>query len=200
MDIETLKKKIILEYKNVTLGDAYTLPEEDYADTSYWYFDKRRTDLNLTEEEWVKQELYLLETGNWFIEDFEEAVNAIKEKRKMNNRYSNPFEIPVSYLNNYHTGFSFLKPQGFLFYTPAIMSSVLKDTEVLSSPSFLSWFYRLRSSNTFEEISKLLNCFTKAQIEVLKDFLLFISTLSREMKEGKEGVYKCLNNISLLGL
>ncbi|MDC4305438.1 hypothetical protein NQ624_04190 [Acinetobacter baumannii] len=199
MDIETLKNQIELEFKNVTLRDAYTLPEEDYADTSYWYFDKRRTNLNLTEEEWVKQELFLLETGNWFREDFKEAVNAIKEKRKMNNRYFNPFEIPVSYLNNYHTGFSFLKPQGFLFYTPAIMSSVLKDTEVLSSPCFLSWFYRLRRSNTFEEISKLLNCFTKAQIEVLKDFLLFISTLSLEMKEGKEGVDKCLNNISLLG-
>ncbi|MGB8811208.1 MAG: DUF6714 family protein [Acinetobacter calcoaceticus] len=196
MNIDTLKNQIELEFKNVTLGDAYTLPEEDYADTSYWYFDKRRTDLNLTEEEWVKQELYLLETGNWFREDFNEAVNAIKEKRKMNNRYFNPFEIPVSYLDNYYTGFSFLEPQGFLFYTPAIMSSVLKDTEVLSSPGFLSWFYRLRSSNTFEEISKLLNCFTKAQIEVLKDFLLFISTLSLEMKER---VGECLNNISLLG-
>ncbi|WP_445535971.1 DUF6714 family protein [Acinetobacter sp. G18] len=196
MNIDTLKNQIELEFKNVTLGDAYTLPEEDYADTSYWYFDKRRTDLNLTEEEWVKQELHLLETGSWFREDFKEAVNAIKEKRKMNNRYVNPFEIPVSYLNNYHTGFSFLKPQGFLFYTPAIMSSVLKDTEVLSSPSFLSWFYRLRWSNTFEAISKLLNCFTKAQIEVLKDFLLFISNLSLEMKER---VGECLNNISLLG-
>lgn len=196
MNIDTLKNQIEFEFKNVTLGNAYTLPEEDYADTSYWYFDKRRTDLNLTEEEWVKQELFLLETGNWFREDFKEAVNAIKEKRKMNNRYNNPFEIPVSYLDNYHTGFGFLEPQGFLFYTPAIMSSVLKDTEVLSSLSFFSWFYRLRSLNTFEEISKLLNCFTKAQIEVLKDFLLFISTLSLEMKEG---VDECLNNISLLG-
>lgn len=199
MNIDTLKNQIEFEFKNVTLGDAYTLPEEDYADTSYWYFDKRRTNLNLTEEEWVKQELFLLETGNWFREDFKEAVNAIKEKRKMNNRYSNPFEISVPYLNNYHTGFGFLEPQGFLFYTPAIMSSVLKDTEFLSSPSFLSWFYRLRSLNTFEEISKLLSCFTKAQIEVLKDFLLFTSNLSIEMKEGKEEVDKCLNNISLLG-
>lgn len=196
MNIENLKKRIELEFKNVTLGNAYTLPEEDYADTSYWYFDKRRTDLNLTEEEWIKQELRLLETGSWFREDFEEAVNAIKEKRKMNNRYSNPFEIPVLYLNNYHTGFSFLKPQGFLFYTPAIMSCVLKDTEVLSSNSFLSWFYRLRESNSFEVISKLLNCFTKAQIEVLKDFLLFISNISLEKKES---VDKCLNNIRLLG-
>jgi len=196
MNIDTLKNQIEFEFKNVTLGDAYTLPEEDYADTSYWYFDKRRTNLNLTEEEWVKQELFLLETGNWFREDFKEAVNAIKEKRKMNNRYSNPFEIPVSYLDNYYTGFSFLEPQGFLFYTPAIMSSVLKDTEVLSSPCFSYWFYRLKRSNTFEEISKLLNCFTKAQIEVLKDFLLFISILSLEMKER---VGECLNNISLLG-
>jgi hypothetical protein len=38
MNIDTLKKKITLEYKNVTLRDAYTLPEEDYADTSYWFF------------------------------------------------------------------------------------------------------------------------------------------------------------------
>lgn len=196
MNIDTLKNQIEFEFKNVTLGDAYTLPEEDYADTSYWYFDKRRTDLNLTEEEWIKQELYLLETGNWFRDEFNEAVNAIKEKRKMNNRYFNPFEIPVSYLDNYYTGFSFLEPQGFLFYTPAIMSSVLKDTEVLSSPSFSYWFYRLRRSNTFEEISQLLNCFTKAQIEVLKDFLLFISNISLEKKES---VDKCLNNMKLFG-
>lgn len=194
MDIETLKKQIVLEYKNVTLGDAYTLPEEDYADTSYWYFDKRRTDLNLTEEEWIRQELHLLETGSWFREDFEEAVNAIKEKRKMNNRYVNPFEIPVSYLNNYHTGFSFLKPQGFLFYTSAIMNCVLKDTEVLSSNSFSSWLFRISESDTFEKISKLLNFFTKAQIEVLKDFFLFIADI---FVEKKERVDKCLNNIRL---
>ena len=48
MNIYTLKKKITLEYKNVTLRDAYTLPEEDYADTSYWYFDKQHPDSNLT--------------------------------------------------------------------------------------------------------------------------------------------------------
>ncbi|CAI3111039.1 hypothetical protein MWMV17_MWMV17_00658 [Acinetobacter calcoaceticus] len=195
MNIENLKKRIELEFKNVTLGKAYTLPEEDYADTSYWYFDKNRTDLNLTEEEWIKHELHLLETGGWFREDFEEAVNAIKEKRKMYNRYSNPFEIPVSYLNNYHTGFGFLKPQGFLFYTPAIMNCVLKDTEVLSSNSFSSWLFRISTSDTFEEISKLLNFFTKAQIEVLKDFLLFILDISVEKKER---INKSLNNIKLL--
>lgn len=48
MNVDTLKKKIILEYENITLRDAYTLPEGDYADTSYWYFDKQHSDSNLT--------------------------------------------------------------------------------------------------------------------------------------------------------
>lgn len=48
MDIETLKKQIEQEYKGVTLGDNYTLAEEDYADTSYWYFDKQHSGSNLT--------------------------------------------------------------------------------------------------------------------------------------------------------
>ncbi|MFI8143550.1 hypothetical protein [Acinetobacter sp. ABJ_C5_2] len=48
MNIDTLKNQIEFEFKNVTLGYAYTLPEEDYADTSYWYFDKQHSDSNLT--------------------------------------------------------------------------------------------------------------------------------------------------------
>ncbi len=38
MNIDTLKNQIEFEFKNVTLGDAYTLPEEDYVDTILWYF------------------------------------------------------------------------------------------------------------------------------------------------------------------
>ncbi|RZK47849.1 MAG: hypothetical protein EOO99_12120 [Pedobacter sp.] len=165
MNTESLLRQIEVEFKNVTLGDDYTLPEEDYADTSYWYFDKRRPDLNLTEEEWANQEIQFFETSGWLTEDHEEAIQAIKEKRKMFNKYSNPFDIPILYLNSYATGFSYLKPQGYLFYTPAIMNCVLNDPElnrdekypnILYSNSFHSWVFRLRRANNPESIASLL--------------------------------------------
>ncbi|WP_228270382.1 hypothetical protein [Acinetobacter colistiniresistens] len=89
INAENLLEQIEVKFKNITLGDNYTLAEEDYADTSYWYFDKKHPDSNLTEEEWVNQELIFFETCGWLSADQEEATQAIKEKRKMINRFSN---------------------------------------------------------------------------------------------------------------
>lgn len=203
MSLETLFNQIKLEFQDVTLGDAYTLPEEDYADTSYWYFDKPHTDLNLTEEEWINQEIQFFETSGWLSPDIEEAILAIKDKRKMRNRFNNPFEIPNLYLNQYAVGFSFLKPMAYFFYTPAIMNSVLtdpdfnyglRDPEVLNFNSFNSWLNRLSRSNTEDLITDLLKFFNAKQIELLIDFL----HLALKLKSNSYLINDALNNIRLL--
>ncbi|WP_336932610.1 hypothetical protein [Acinetobacter bereziniae] len=203
MKNETLLNQIKLDFRNVTLGNAYTLPEEDYADTSYWYFDKKRTDLNISEDQWNNQEIQFFETSGWLSPDIDEAILAIKDKRKMRNRFNNPFEIPNLYLNQYAVGFSFLKPMAYLFYTPAIMNSVLtdpdfnyglRDPEVLNFNSFNSWLNRLSRSNTEDLITDLLKFFNAKQIELLIDFL----HLALKLKSNSYLINEALNNIHLL--
>ncbi|MFY0084830.1 hypothetical protein ABTP93_22390, partial [Acinetobacter baumannii] len=75
----------------------------------------------------------------WLAADQEEAIQAIKEKRKMANRFSNPLEIPSLYLNMHFTGFSYLTPQAYLFYSPAIMKHYLNEPDSLYSNSFRWW-------------------------------------------------------------
>lgn len=194
MNLKTLLMQIELEFKSVSLCDNYTLAEEDYADTSYWYFDKSRPDLNLTEDEWIDQEIRFFETCGWLSADQEEAIQAIKEKRKMFNRFSNPLDISVLYLNSYPTGFSYLKPQAYLFYTPAIMKYVLDDSDAFYSNSFSWWLYRLRDANSSESISELLKYFSEVQIEVLRNFLVYVSDSNVENGE----VNKAIDNLKLI--
>ena len=183
MNIDTLKKQIEQEYKDVTLGDNYTLAEEDYADTSYWYFDKQHPDSHLTAEEWASQELGFFETCGWLAADQEEAIQAIKEKRKMVNRFSNPLEIPSLYLNMYFTGFSYLAPQAYLFYTPAIMKHYLNEPDSLYSNSLTWWLHRLERANSPDLIKALLEYFDVQQVDVLEKFLLYVFKSSNEYKD-----------------
>ncbi|USA45197.1 hypothetical protein NDN11_10695 [Acinetobacter sp. C26M] len=194
INAETLLEQIEVKFKNITLGNNYTLAEEDYADTSYWYFDETQPDSNLTEEEWAKQEIRFFETCGWLSVDQEEAIQAIKEKRKMANRFSNPLDIPVLYLNCYSTGYSYLKPQAYLFYTPTIMKYFLSDTEIFYSNSFTSWLNRLIWADTSENVTELLQCFSKDQVLILKEFLLY----AEQSNIGNEEFNKALDNLKLI--
>lgn len=194
MSNENLLQKIRTAFQDVTLGEAYTLPEEDYADTSYWYFDKTRTNLNLTEEEWTKQEINCLEIRGWFPEDRQEAIYGMITKTKMTNRYTNPLEIPSIYLNRYFTGFSYLKPKAYLFYTPSVMIYVLSESDALNSLAFSWWLSRLSWADSPELVVELLKYFDEKQINILIDFLHHILSIKPDNNEIK----KSLNNIKLL--
>ncbi|MDO3665354.1 hypothetical protein [Acinetobacter higginsii] len=194
MDSNYLMKQVDFAFHNVELGNNYTLAEEDYADTSYWYFDKTHPDSNLTEEEWRDQESRFIETGGWLSADQTEALQAIEEKRKMINRFSNPLDIPILYLNCYSSGFSYLKPQAYLFYTPAIMKNFLEDQEVFYTNSFTSWLDRLTWANSLESILDLIRYFSKDQIEVLQDFLLYVLSSVVE----NDDVKIALDNLKLI--
>lgn len=197
MNTENLLQQIKLEFSNVSLGDDYTLPEEDYADTSRWHFDKTRVDLNLTEQEWANQEIHLINTSGWLPEERQEAINAIKEKRRMLNRYPNSIEIPSIYLDRYATGFGYLTPKAYLFYTPAIMIYTLSDSKGGDSESFTSWLNRLSWANNYELIADLLKYFDSAQIYILIDFLMNISR-KKDMNIDSTKIEICLNNMALL--
>jgi hypothetical protein len=194
MDKENLLKQIEQEFRHVTLGDNYTLAEEDYADTSYWHFDRPHPNSNLTEDEWAKQEIRFFETCGWLSADQEEAIHAIKQKRKMRNRFENPLNIPVLYLNMHFTGFSYLDSQAYLFYTPAIMINYLSDPDTLYNNSFTWWLSRLKRAESREKIMDLLKYFSEIQIEVLEEFLFYVSELSAENQEVK----KALDNLKLI--
>lgn len=183
MNKENLLKQIEQEFNGLSLGNNYTLAEEDYADTSYWYFDKPHPNSNLTAEEWASQELGFFETCGWLSADRDEAIHAIKEKRKMRNRFENPLNIPSLYLNMHFTGFSYLTPQAYLFYTPAIMKHYLNEPDSLYSNSFTWWLNRLKRANTPDSIKTLLEYFDVQQVDVLEKFLLYVFKLSTEYKD-----------------
>lgn len=193
MNKESLLTQIKKEFRDVVLGDSYTLVEEDYADTSHWYFDKDHTDSNLTSEEWNKQEIDFLKTSNLFQEDIEEAIRAIQEKRKMSNRFPNPLDISAEYLNVYREGFIFLKPQAYLFYTPSIMIHKLCNPDYIDGFSFNSWLNALIFKT--EDFNTLLNYFSKKQFSILIDFLKYLLNLDTVDEFDKEKMQIALNQI-----
>lgn len=195
MNKEILLNQIKQEFKDLTLGDTYTLAEEDYADTSHWHFDEKHIDSNLTREEWDKQEIEEMIKHRWWLpEDIEEAIKAIKEKRKMSNRFPNPLEIPYLYLNKYRVGFIFLKPQAYLFYTPSIMIHKLCNPDYIDGFSFNSWLNVLVLKEN-DRFNTFLNCFNNKQLDVLIDFLEYLLNLDTVDEFDKEDIQIVLNKI-----
>lgn len=192
-----MKKDILINnirenFKDITLGDAYTLAEKDYYDTAHCHFDDMHVNRNMTREAWVKQEIHLIDTGGWLPEDREDAIQALKEKRRMVNRYK-PLEVPPIYLNYCATGLSFIEPQGFLFYTPSVMLYALNDTEGFNSNSFNSWLFNISYKDSSE---KRLEAFSKKQIITLLDFLEYIINLLDRF--DREIAIEALNRIKLM--
>ncbi|GAB3046099.1 hypothetical protein GCM10027155_09370 [Acinetobacter apis] len=182
MNKKDLLNHIRQEFKDVILGDSYTLVEEDYADTAYWHFDKEHIDSNLTSEEWNAKEINFLKTSNLFQEDIEEAIRSILEKRKMSNRFLNPLEIPPTYLDKYFTGFSYLKPEGYIFYTPSMMLYVLENSEeALRWNGFTWWLFRLNRNDS----NRVFKCLTKNQLNILTEFLKYLIGLNTINKFDK---------------
>lgn len=197
MNKENLLAQIREEFKSITLGDAYTLVEEDYADTARWHFDKEHTNFNLTREEWDKQQIsWLKQESEWFPEDIQEAIQAIQERRKMVNRFSNPLEIPYEYLNKYQFGYMFLQPQAFLFYTPSMMIHELCNFNCINPFSFNRWLAVLQLGSE-DELNSLLSYFSKKQFNVLTDFLEYLLNLDTIDEFDKEDIQIVLNKIQL---
>jgi len=195
MNKEILLTQIKQEFKDTTLGDAYTLAEEDYADTSHWHFDEKHIDSNLTREEWDKQEIEEMIKHRWWLpEEIEEAIKAIKEKRKMSNRFPNPLEIPYLYLNKYRVGFIFLKPQAYLFYTPSIMIHKLCNPDYIDGFSFNSWLNVLVLE---KDDLNILSYFSKKQFNVLINFLEYLIHLNTVDEFDKENIQIALKKIQL---
>lgn len=44
-------------FKDVTLGDVYTLVEQYYAETRHWHFDKKPIDSAVSREAWNQHEI-----------------------------------------------------------------------------------------------------------------------------------------------
>lgn len=194
MNKENLLAQIKQEFKNVTLGDAYTLFEEDYADTARWHFDEEHIDSNLTREEWDKQQISWIQQRVWFSEDIQEAIQAIQEKRKMINRFPNPLKIPYEYLNKHQFGYMFLQPQAFLFYTPSMMIHELSNFDCVDGFSFDRWLGTLQFRED-DRFNAILNCFSEKQFGVLIDFLEYLVNLDTIHEINKEDIIKVLNRV-----
>ncbi|MEB5476062.1 hypothetical protein [Acinetobacter pollinis] len=104
MDKEILLTQIRKEFKDITLGNDYTLVEEDYYDTSHCHFDESWISYPTSQEEWDKKEIDEMTKHSWWLpEEIEEAIKAIKEKRKILNRFPNPLIQSYKYALHVHT-------------------------------------------------------------------------------------------------
>lgn len=195
--VDYLTAEIHQAFKDVTLGDAYTLAETDYYE-GRWYFNSTARHRfyypDLTLEEAKQKEIKELQTYSWLKEDEDEAIQAIREQRKMANRFLSPFDVTLAYLNRYPFGFSFLQPQAYLFYTPAAMLDGLHDASEKQGftclTGFEQWFSLLERFNTKE----ILQCFSQRQIEVLTDFLRYIRWMN--IVKYLKITYKCISSIN----
>lgn len=198
MNKEDLLTQISQEFKSVTLGDAYTLAEEDYYDTAHCHFDEACPLYFMSQEEWDNQEIEGMTKHSWWLpEEIEEAIKAIKEKRKILNRFPNPLDIPYEYLNAYGSSFGFLKPQAYLFYTPSLMIHQLCNSDYIDNGfSFTSWLGTLqfRDGDLFHA---LLNCFNDKQLNVLIDFLKYLLQIGTIDEFYQEETKEALNKIQL---
>ncbi|MBF7690782.1 hypothetical protein [Acinetobacter pollinis] len=196
MNKEDLLVQISQEFKNVTLGDAYTLVEEDYYDTAHCHFDEACPLYFMSQEEWDKEEIEGMTRHSWWLpEEIEEAIKAIKEKRKISNRFPNPLDIPYKYLEAYGMGFFFLKPQAYLFYTPSMMIHILCNSEgVYHGLGFGRWLGVLQFGKE-DELNSLLSHFSKKQFNLLINFLEHLINLDTIDEFDKEDTQIVLNKI-----
>lgn len=195
MNKENLLAQIKQEFKNVTLGDAYTLLEEDYADTARWHFNEEHIDSNLTREEWDKNVIsWIQQESELFSEDIQEAITAIQEKRKMFNRFTDPLDIPAEYLNKYQFGYMFLEPQAFLFYTPSMMVHEVCNFNSVNPFSFNRWLAVLQLG-TEDSLKSLFSFFNKKQFTILIDFLKYLINLDTVNEVDKEDIKIVLKKV-----
>ncbi|ELA09174.1 hypothetical protein MOMA_02165 [Moraxella macacae 0408225] len=111
------------------------------------------------------------EISNWLEKDRVEALNSIRNNRKMLNPYKDWTEVPFEYLNIHYTGFSGLDAKGF-FYTPAVIYNVLERAdERLNSAAVLWWFFRLNDEFLKYRSNDLLKFFNDFQLTLLIEFL-----------------------------
>lgn len=199
MNQQDILMQIKEAFKGVTLGNAYTLAEEDYYDTSHWHFDEKHINNNLTREEWDRQEIEGMSNHGWWLaEEIDEAIGCIQEKRKMNNTFLDPFCIPLIYLETYYWGMVFLQPQAFLFYTPSVMLNVLSSSNpnAFNLMVFTSWFYRLSGANDDDWSREKLKCFNTMQINTVIACLSYCMRLGNIHHFDKEDIQQAINGLN----
>lgn len=111
--------------------------------------------------------------GSTTIKELDEGLSDISQlPKKDRNPYQNWQDVPFDYLNQHFTGIADLNPNGFLFYTPAIMYQVLHDLKNRNNcVSVLWWIYNLNDDLLDNKSFKCISLFNKEQLFLLIIFL-----------------------------
>ena len=150
--------------------------------------------ISSTLQEYIKQKYQSIPyQGFTTIKELDDADDITKIPKKDTNPYQNWQDVPFDYLNQHFTGISQLSPEGFLFYTPAILYQVLEDfDERKNDVSLIWWLYELDEEIVGEKFLNNISLFNKEQL------LILISFLEKLIPTGIMGEQKLIHIISVI--
>lgn len=124
-------------------------------------------------QHFIKQKYHSIpHQGFRTIKELDDADDVTKKPKKDINPYQNWQDIPFDYLNQHFTGISQLSPEGFLFYTPAILYQVLENFDERNNcVSVLWWLYDLDEEIVGDKFLTNLSLFNEEQLFLLIIFL-----------------------------
>lgn len=164
---------------------VYTLLEADFSDTNFFYrhFDQAPYDNEQPEWGCTMTQVSAGIEARWYsplsVEDNlqvrQDALYALHHRQKMVNRYPDWRDIPFEYLEAGSSGFSFLAPEAYRFYTPAILNCFYEDpVKIRQSLAYFCWSFPFLNQDRYTEADHFrLNIFSDIQLEFIGLFLRF---------------------------
>ncbi|WP_333660562.1 DUF6714 family protein [Acinetobacter sp.] len=186
---------LIEQFGDVTLAtDAYTLAEEDWYDNSHAHMDGQPRpcfNFDYPLSQWLDDEEQALHSsyGYWRELERQEAIEALRQQRKMRNTYPNWQDIPLDYLYAYYTGFTFSSSAGFYFYTPPLLMWMFKQDELNDwqqqhlDTVFNSWAFNITYSSQQYDLNRKLRNFSDKQLYTLIVLLKLLPNLENNISE-----------------
>ena len=162
-----LLDSIEVAFRGVSLGNAYTLLEEDFFDTHYRHFDKI-DDQYLSANNCTPRDLLLKWGFDWPISSQEIAIKAIENRCRAENQFKSWSEVTYNYFCT-HNAITFLSPDAFVYYLPAMMQIYLENYQSNLNMYYIDSF--IFYIETFHQ--KIISLLTNEQLNATIEFLKF---------------------------
>lgn len=157
-----LLESIDVVFQDVSLGTAYTLLEEDFFDTFYNHFDQIGESF-FSNMDTTPQDVLLKFGFQWPASSHEIAIKAMINRCRAENQFMSWQDVTHDYFYE-HDAISFLSPEAFVYYLPAMMKLYLQGQENMYYLQYFIFYIE----RAYKEIIALLN---QEQVSFIIDFL-----------------------------
>jgi hypothetical protein len=157
-----LLESIDVVFQDVSLGTEYTLLEEDFFDTFYNHFDQIGESF-FSNMDTTPQDILLKFGFQWPVSSHEIAIKAMINRCRAENQFMSWQDVTHDYFCE-HQAISFLSPEAFVYYLPAMMKLYLQGQENM----WYAYKFEFYIKRAYKEIIALLN---HEQVGFIIDFL-----------------------------